>query len=119
MCETGRAKDILVQAFLNEGLAIRNRELTEHQKQVAMAILARRNDIIARKKAYRAFILLENGIAKDYREPTFKYGQSLYLGRRFLEANTADVEYGRRYPRVSKRLFQYLKTRVGKDRARV
>ena len=119
MYETGKTNDILVQAFLKEGLAIRNKELTDHQKQVAMAILARRNDIIARKKAYRAFILLENGIAKDYREPTFKYRESLFHGRTFLEENAADVEYGRRYPRLSQKVFQYLKTRVGKDKVRV
>ena len=62
MKQDGEVKDILVLAFLREGLDMRNRDLIEEQKKVAMSLLAHRHDIIARKRAYRAFILLERGI---------------------------------------------------------
>ena len=118
MKQDGEVKDILVLAFLREGLDMRNRDLIEKQKKVAMSLLAHRHDIIARKRAYRAFILLERGISTDYREPTFKYGQSLNEGRAYLAQQASELEYGKKYPRLSYRVFHYLKSRIAGNRQR-
>ena len=105
-------EDILVLAFLREGLAIRNHELEEYQKKVAMSLLAHRNDIIARKKAYRAFILLERGFSTNCRESTYRYIRSLHQGKTYLADQTAELVYGKKYPRLSRRVFSYLKSRM-------
>ncbi|MDY6407555.1 MAG: hypothetical protein SPL08_02465 [Pseudomonadota bacterium] len=109
-------KDILVIAFLREGLASRNRALIKCQEEVSSTLLARRNDLSARKKSYRVLILLEKAISSDYNTPTHLYQTSLHIGKKFLEQNASDVEFAMRYPRVSKRLFRYLKERLSKMR---
>ena len=118
MTENGEIKDVLVLGFLQEGLNIRNRELIEQQRNVAMALLARRHDLIARKRAYRAFIQLEKGITDNYRDPTYKYMQSAHHGKTFLAQRAAELEYGRRHPRVAQKVFHYLKSRMMKGRIR-
>ena len=118
MINQGEVKDMLVLAFLKDGLSMRNHELVDQQKKVAMALLARRNDIIARKRAYRAFIQLEKGITDNYRDPAYKYMQSAHQGRTFLAQRSAELEYGRRHPRVAQKVFHYLKSRMIKGRTR-
>ena len=73
MHKNGEMKDILVLAFLQNSLAIRNNDLIKQQQEVAKTLLARRNDIIARKQAYRVFIALEKAISSDYRAPMVIY----------------------------------------------
>ena len=111
-------KDILVLAFLGEALSIRNNNLVSQQKEVAMSILSHRNDPIARKRAYRVFILLEKAISSDYRKPFYLYARSIHQGEQYLKQNEADVMYGRKHPRLSRKLFDYLKSRVSGVRQR-
>ena len=112
----GEIKDVLVLAFLKEGLAKRNSDLIRQQQEIAMTLLARRHDIIARKKAYRLFIMLEKAISTDYSGPTFLYRQSIFQGRTYLEKNVADMNFGKKYPRLSKRVFEYLKSRLEREK---
>ena len=105
-------KDILVLSFLKEGLSMRNGNLLEQQQKVAMTLLAKRNNLKARREAYRVFVSLEKAISSDYRSPTFRYHQSFYYGKKYLEQNNRDLEYGRRHRRVAQRVFQYLKSRM-------
>ena len=118
MHSDGEIKDILVLAFMKDGLARRNNDLIKQQQEVAKTLLARRNNIIARKQAYRVFILLEKAISSDYRTPMVIYQQSMHRGKKYLEENAADLELGRRYPRLSRKVFSYLKSRVGMGRQR-
>jgi len=119
MRKDGEIKDILILGFLKDGLARRNNDLIKQQQEVAKTLLARRNDIIARKRAYRVFILLEKAISSDYRTPMVIYQQSMHWGKTYLEENAADLEFGRKYPRLSRRVFSYLKSRVEIGRQRV
>ena len=112
MREKSEIKDILVLAFLKEGLALRNSDLIKQQQQVAMSLVANRKDILARKRAYRVFILLERAISSDYREPTALYRTSFHQGKVYLSQNEAGIAYGKKYPRISRRIFDYLKSRM-------
>lgn len=112
MSEFGEMKDILVIGFLKDGLAMRNRSLVEQQEKVAMTLLAKRHDLRARRQAYRIFVALEKAISSDYRAPTIRYNQSLYRGQHYLEQNADDLAYGRRHRRISRKVFQYLKSRM-------
>ena len=111
-------KDILILSFLKDGLAMRNGELVKQQKQVVMTLLANRKDILARKRAYRIFVSLENAISNDYRKPTIFYSQAIYRGKVYLSQNEAEIAYGKKYPRISRRVFDYLKSRMGSSRQR-
>ena len=116
MCGNGEVKDILVLAFLRDGLAMRNSDLIKQQQKVAMTLLARRKDIIARKRAYRMFIMLERAISSDYHDSTVPYYQSIHQGKIYLKENETAVEYGKKHPRISRRVFDYLKSRFSRVR---
>ncbi|MBR6412805.1 MAG: hypothetical protein IKS41_06585 [Alphaproteobacteria bacterium] len=118
MHKKNEMKDILVLGVLREGLAHRNRDLIEAQKKIAMALLARRNDERAIRQAYRVFVVLEKAITADCLGPTYKYYTSLHQGKTFLEQNAPDLEFGKKYPRASRRLFDYLKSRFSEYRQR-
>ena len=115
---SGEITDILVLGFLKDGLVARNKSLIEQQQKIAMILLACRHNVMARKKAYHTFIMLEKAISNDYRMPLFRYSQSINKGEAYLAQHEDELKYGRRYPRLSHKVFQYLKERLFKNRQR-